>query len=651
MEPKPKTQVVNDGGIVNVLLVEPEPSTVDLQDPKFKMMHPGSELRRYANLIFRDIFAVFGVDRKYIFDVTFHDAIRKSRTSEELEMIKRDIIAAWTTNNTQSTAKAVKFKKPWTLNFLDGQEQFIGKYDCIYFIEPSSWKILFGPSESKEDALDAITYRFVRATKPNLIMMILSKMSKTLVDNPNHIDDKFNCAMFLQEKKLRQHIHRWFNVVTHPNSNIVYLIKAPKLKKPKNPNDVIPPSKKICKMIHKIPPKGQSILPRCRRLRILSGPFFLEYHKVAGRKILLLGENHAEQKWAPESPDTQEIHSWLAEMGTFAPECIDIMVEHTIWETVNMRGFPSRKTLGALDQNAMEIQLKSIKSLRKHANEGRIRSALNVVQLTFAPCEQISRLNCYGKRLRYTNIDPRKIFFPVNQKNETPPPGIPLVHQFDLLGKHSANYNLSGWVLTSPLLDHDLFDSVCRYVAGSNDALQSHYIKLVDMVIDAAIEKDPTIIATDLSAQKDDLYMREIIDIFKKTRTKVGISFSDEILNNLIEISFDYLVQEKQLHLMGFFLQVFMVDYYSLLRLFTLFDADKMNLGPPGCADDRYRQLPNVIFYTGAGHSHTISQVLKTLGHPSIMSMRAHPKRIVQEGGEGNKAWLTFATPFDFWSL
>ena len=86
-------------------------------------------------------------------------------------------------------------------------------------------------------------------------------------------------------------------------------------------------------------------------------------------------------------------------------------------------------------------------------------------------------------------------------------------------------------------------------------------------------------------------------------------------------------------------LGVVQLDVYFLLRLFITFDEKKMERGPSGCQNSRYRQIKNAIFYGGAGHV----DIYKDFFHrffgksPSISTV-----------SQTNTKCLTFDEPFDF---
>jgi hypothetical protein len=45
------------------------------------------------------------------------------------------------------------------------------------------------------------------------------------------------------------------------------------------------------------------------------------------------------------------------------------------------------------------------------------------------------------------------------------------------------------------------------------------------------------------------------------------------------------------------------MDIYLLSRLFIIFDKKKMNRGPIGCRDQKYREIKNAIVYIGDMHT------------------------------------------------
>jgi hypothetical protein len=579
MDSEPRFERQKKTTTVNVLLVEPEHSPkTTLQEPdKDETMYPGRELYRHAEIILRSIFAVFGTDRQYIIDIIYPQSIRQSYTNSEDGLLRDKV-----TRLSNGTWVYIDFKGPWTSNFLMGREETIRKYDCIFFSRPLSWTILFG-SKSEEDIPESIIYRFKKATKQEIVMMVLDRKSRITVADPN---DKFSSTIVPWERKLRETIRLNFDTRIAPDGTI-YLVKFPRRPKRHRIHDysVIPASKKICRMVCE--EARTAPLPDCRRVTTLSGPRTLRYHKIFGRRILLLGEIHNNAVWAPESKENQEIHSWLAEMGAYAPECLDIMVEHAYWQEPGLIGFPTRSSLGAFDDLEMKEELDGIETLRQMNVGNAINGcALTAVMQTFAPCEFATRLNCYGVNLRYTNIDVRDIFWRNIQNPSMQMSSLPLILQLKVEGWYhplestilgSSNLGIGKLSFPDAFSMHAFFENICKYVVGFDDNLKHHYIKLVNLVIDSAVSLDPTISAADLDAEKDHSYMIPIIAMFKKARAKTGMELANKILNLLIDVEIDQKYNNwKQVDChMGFILHIFMMDYYTLLKLFTMFDKNK----------------------------------------------------------------------------
>ena len=61
--------------------------------------------------------------------------------------------------------------------------------------------------------------------------------------------------------------------------------------------------------------------------------------------------------------------------------------------------------------------------------------------------------------------------------------------------------------------------------------------------------------------------------------------------------------REKYTHILHFAAQMFIMDIYTLSRMFAIFDENKLNRGPIKCRDPIYKIPRNIIFYGGNLHT------------------------------------------------
>lgn len=71
--------------------------------------------------------------------------------------------------------------------------------------------------------------------------------------------------------------------------------------------------------------------------------------------------------------------------------------------------------------------------------------------------------------------------------------------------------------------------------------------------------------------------------------------------------------REKYKNILHFTAQMFLMDVYSLSRMFATFDESKLNRGPVKCRDALYRIPRNIVFYGGSLHTESYRKLLDRL--------------------------------------
>jgi len=71
--------------------------------------------------------------------------------------------------------------------------------------------------------------------------------------------------------------------------------------------------------------------------------------------------------------------------------------------------------------------------------------------------------------------------------------------------------------------------------------------------------------------------------------------------------------RQKYKHILHFTAQMFLMDVYSLSRMFATFDESKLNRGPIKCRDALYRIPRNIVFYGGSLHIESYRKFLDRL--------------------------------------
>jgi hypothetical protein len=436
-----------------------------------------------------------------------------------------------------------------------------------------------------------------------------------------------------------------------------------------------PRSKKVCRLVcEDAVGAAQSVestskLQICRRLLILNGPYFMRFYGGNGKRILILGECHAQQLWS-DDVRAQDVHSWLAEMAAFAPECLDIMLERTILRAENIFPIPRSATD---EEEEVPMDHNNFMSLKNLSKLHGVASALTATINLFAPCKHQSRLNCFGKSVRYHNTDLRsmgQIKVPRIVRGD-----IGYGMMFNVWCAHLASQterstkNVNLWPENVPFghmfifNTHDsnvrrCFAGSLRFVAGyANESFEDDYREFIGLVINQICSYDNSIDEKHMSVEDHVSFVKHVtLAKFKKSIRKIDPDVVERIVNLLVE----HEMMEVSNFLFGYDLWTrldsFMVDCYSSYRMFAKYDISGKKRGPKGC--QQIDHANNIIWYGGAMHAIHISRMLEGFGGFKVDSDHSqgsmNPMEIPREeqGGPNagfHRAHVEFDEPFDFW--
>jgi hypothetical protein len=554
-----------------------------------------------------------------------------------------------------------------TMHYISGLEwynerNFLSQYDCLLLFEPQDWKFPFDSHRVKmNDDPQFTMIGFLERIKRNVNIMIFQE--RTFVTIINDRSSPF--------KKRDSQFRLLFQSIFEPKMAIggTYylhmLIKTgkkrqreEKIEQREDADDVYSQPRRVSHLKFQRE-KSADMLSSCRRLRLLSGPHYASFHHIAGRRILLLGERHTHARCATGDRDNQEVHRWLAEMAAFAPECLDIMVEITMWPgNKDFLGLPKTESFGSkpISTTSIESFAKISEKFPQHDMTG-----LSAIKITFEPCQNASRLNCFKNVVRFHNIDLREIFWnapssslknarslrkqclrsmhlrmmrdPQNAKNMKPVS----YERKNFIGNGQPEEEIRR-------MQREAF----KFVGGDESSMQG-YIDVVRDVIRQIRSEHPYISEVELSADEHANHILEmVIPRITKARRKVGNEFADKIWEALYQT---HMAGDAEFADFGLnHVDAFTVDYYSLLRIFTRFDRNKMRRGPSGCWKDRYALVANVIWYGGAAHAKAMTLTLNRLGYPPTFNIgKDFDFGNAMQNAQLN-SWLSFQFPFDFWT-
>jgi hypothetical protein len=360
-------------------------------------------------------------------------------------------------------------------------------------------------------------------------------------------------------------------------------------------------------------------------------------------------------------PDTQEVHKWLAEMAANAPDCLDIFLEDNTYFT----GFFAREKHQDEIRELDVSQIETLKQMHVKFKEPQF-SGLVASTHVFQPCLRESRLNCYGMNVRFHNVDLRNIFKESREKDDPNDPKtkgdvLDIKAQMQVMAaragvKPTENYyvGLGRVIWSCEKMDDMLTMAVnsCRYIAG-REMYKKYYYKMVRQVVeefDNRYEISPGQYDFDMH---DAYIKRTYMHRIHKQQKKIGTSLSNKLLESLM-IAWTIPTFQRWVHKRGpncmvdvyLWVEVFIVDYYTLLRLFTIFNDYMMIRGPDGCTGSENRIVRNAIVYLGVEHVRAVKATLNHMGYKADRDTIDQPN----VSPEDIENYLVFDDEFDFWS-
>lgn len=292
-----------------------------------------------------------------------------------------------------------------------------------------------------------------------------------------------------------------------------------------------------------------------RHLQYLSGPdTFIFYENILGRRVLLLGEHHNNKSLCNanllKKPGAYEIQSYLIELSKNADSCIDVLTE-----TPYKYDFKLQNCGGT--------------SLKDYTNP-----------LYAVTCE-LERLKKEGnlpEYMRYHNVDLRRY------KN-TMFPGMKL---YESLTTNIAITNDKKYASIKSYYEKNkvLILSYLLTIDRSTHA-RSVYHKVLSMLLDLFGIKDQNFVEKNKELEKD------YISLIDKEMSKLDERIDKQ---RFLKTLLDIYTQEN----MYTAIMVIPMDFYLLLRLFIIFDHDKMDRAGK-CKHSK--SVKNAIVYTGAAHT------------------------------------------------
>ena len=394
----------------------------------------------------------------------------------------------------------------------------------------------------------------------------------------------------------------------------------------------------------------------------------MRFFRGNGKRILILGECHAQQLWSDDAR-AQDVHNWLAEMAAFAPECLDIMLERTIRQA-EIFPIPRSRT----DEEKVPMNRANFLPLKSLKLRGVVQSALMATINLFAPCTRQSRLNCFGKSVRYHNTDLRSmgnVKIPRFVKGDIGHGIIMPVRYAHIVAQAlEKSKKKEIWLTNVPFGDWFMFNThdsnVRRCFAGSlrfvsgydNESFENDYREFIALVINEMCSSDDSLDKKRMSVEDHVSFVKYItLAKFKKSIRKI----EPEVVGRIVKLLVEHEMTEISNHLYGYDLWIriesFMVDCYSFYRMFAKYDISGNKRGPEGCQQSIYAN--NIIWYGGAVHSIHMSQMLEEFGgfkvDPDHSQGSMNPMELPMEDPSGpnagfHRAHIEFDKPFDFWS-
>lgn len=291
-----------------------------------------------------------------------------------------------------------------------------------------------------------------------------------------------------------------------------------------------------------------------RHLEYLSGPdTFIYFRNIAGRRILLLGEHHHSKFLCSpnilKKKGTYEINSYLIDLCKNADSCVDVLTET-----------PYKYSF-------------QLKNCTKNTSLQQYPNPLYAVTCELERLKKTGNLPPY---MRYHNVDLRRY------KN-TIFPGMKL---HESLIENMAVTNDKKYTKIKSYYEKNK-NMVLKYLLSIDKSVQarSEYHRILSELLG--------LFGQDLDVEKNIELENDYFSLIKKEMGKIDpIINKDKVLNTLLDI---YSQENMYTAIM-----VIPMDLYLLLRLFVVFDENKMERST-GCKHSK--NVKNAIVYTGAAHT------------------------------------------------
>lgn len=320
---------------------------------------------------------------------------------------------------------------------------------------------------------------------------------------------------------------------------------------------------------------------------------YIFFDNVLGKRILLLGETHDFDNICDESLDAYPVDEYLWDLATVSPKCLDIFIE--------------RPHYG--------------KSVPKHHSRENPQSPLDQIERKF----EVSEL---PPNLRLHQIDLRHYFDP---SQDVFPDRLFIYHEIISEMNHFKTYASDKIIKIEAVMTkyEPLLKTLAKYLIGMDvsQKAQTLYHNLARELSEVAgvpwrynREYDDKVIQS---------FHKEIAKRLLKLDPRINKKeFMTALIETLLEESRDFLED----------LLAFVMDTYTLLRLFTRFDKSKTR-GPSICQDVN---IENCIIYSGSYHTNFYYQFLTTffddINQPDLGSHQE----------DTDDKCYEFETPFDF---
>jgi hypothetical protein len=300
-----------------------------------------------------------------------------------------------------------------------------------------------------------------------------------------------------------------------------------------------------------------------RKLKYLSGPYvFIYFKNISGKRILLLGEEHhigMSCNLLGVKNQNYEVQNWLYDLAKTSTECLDIFVEDFYWKKIQpdlispVKGKPLYDFNTLMGKGYYTAPLDAVRD--KFKNFGSSTTRYHYTDNRFMKNDYEDPLFKWYYKFRPQNLGPGQI---------------------KKLKKIEKKYPL---------------EKILNFAIGLNRKYRIFYYDYINELYDL-VELDPEY-DEDQEKLKFDLIDKQfskLDPIINKTKFQncfVKICLTDDD-GEMIEDRSEVFIK-------------FIMDIYTLPRIFSKFNEKKMNRGPELCRKDN--EIKNVIVYTGGAHS------------------------------------------------